>query len=183
MADGREPTEVITVDREEFPACEEGEGGLTASQMPIVMNMRHTLKRYSKFLIVGFANAVVDLVVLNALLLVAPTRSAFALFVYNTAAVLCALINSYVWNRRWTFADAASGSRRERVLFFVQAGINVAVNDLVVVWLSTYLVFSHAIPLFVSSNLSKGLAMLISSTFSYLCMRLFVFRSDRGTRP
>lgn len=183
MSVGREGREAITVDQEEFPVYEEGEHRLNASQLPVVLSMRHTLKRYTKFLIVGCANAIVDLVVLNALILVAPTRSPFALSIYNTAAVLCALVNSYVWNRRWTFADATNGSRRERTLFFVQAGINVAVNDLVVVWLSTYLVFSHAVPLFVSSNLSKGLAMLISSTFSYACLRLFVFRSDRPARP
>lgn len=158
----------------------EGERRLAAEQLPVTISMRHTFKRYTKFLIVGCANAVVDLVVLNALILVAPTRSAVVLSVYNTAAVLCAVLNSYVWNRRWTFADATTGSRRERVLFFIQAAINVAVNDIVVVWLSTYLVFSHSFPIFVSSNISKGLAMLISSSFSYVCMRMFVFRGTRS---
>ncbi|WDM02778.1 GtrA family protein [Alicyclobacillus cycloheptanicus] len=147
--------------------------------MPVSYGIRHTFKRYTKFLIVGGANAVVDLVVLNALILIAPTRHAATLSIYNTVAVICAILNSYVWNRRWTFADASEGTRREKVLFVVQAVVNIIVNDIVVVWLSEYLVFSRSVPLFVSSNASKALAMLISSSFSYVCMRAFVFRGRR----
>lgn len=143
----------------------------------IMVIFRRSVKRYTKFLMVGVLNAVVDLAVLNGLLAIDPTTKAHMLVLYNTIAVICAIINSYVWNRRWTFADRASGNFREQCWFFVQALLNLFLNDLIVVWLSTYLIFSHSVPLFISSNAAKALAMLLSSSMSYAFMRVFVFRA------
>ncbi|QQE80752.1 GtrA family protein [Alicyclobacillus sp. SO9] len=140
---------------------------------------RHSIKRYTKFLLVGAANAFVDLLVLNVLMLLTPNATAVEILVYNTIAVMCAIANSYFWNRRWTFADTTDGSVRERLLFFFQALINIGLNDVIVVLLSTYLIFSKSVPVFVSSNAAKGLAMFLSSSVSYLFMRLFVFRSSK----
>jgi putative flippase GtrA len=150
---------------------------LHSTGLSFIVIVRRSMKRYTKFLTVGMLNAFVDLVVLNGLLVVSPTTVGRTLMWYNTVAVVCAIINSYVWNRRWTFADKADGSRREQVWFFVQALLNLALNDLIVVWLSTYLIFSHSVPLFVSSNAAKALAMLLSSSMSYAFMRIFVFRA------
>lgn len=150
---------------------------LQLTGLSIMVVVRRSVKRYTKFLMVGLVNALVDLIVLNGLLMIAPSTVGVTLMWYNTIAVICAIVNSYIWNRRWTFADKADGSLREQVWFFVQAMLNLALNDLTMVWLSTYLIFSHSIPLFVSSNAAKGLAMLLSSSMSYGFMRVFVFRA------
>lgn len=157
-------------------------GGLlvvATDQLQIMVWMGRSAKRYTKFIVVGAMNAVVDLGVLNGLLLVSPTKSTPLLFIYNTIAVVCAILNSYFWNRRWTFADSSDGSLRERGLFIAQAIVNIGINDIIVVWLSSYLVFSRSMPFFVSSNASKGLAMFLSSSISYVFMRLLVFRGRR----
>jgi putative flippase GtrA len=145
----------------------------------LAMRIGRSLKRYTKFMIVGVMNAFVDLFVLNMLLLVSPVRTEFYLFLFNTVAVGMAIVNSYFWNRKWTFADRSDGSARERKLFFIQALANIALNDLIVVWLSSYLIFAKSVPVFISSNASKGIAMFLSSTLSYFIMRLFVFRTYR----
>ena len=137
--------------------------------------LKRDISRYGKFLVVGTINAAVDLFVLNAFVLLMPTKSSLMLFVYNTIAVLCAIVNSYVWNRRWTFADTARGGRRESALFWLQGLFNVAVNDVVVVGMSRYLVLGRDVPLIVGSNLAKALAMFISSSLSYLFMRVVIF--------
>lgn len=156
-----------------------GRLAVLADELHIVTSMGRSAKRYTKFIVVGAMNAVADLAVLNGLLLLSPTKSTFLLFVYNTVAVVCAIVNSYFWNRHWTFADSSDGSAREKKLFIVQALLNLAINDLIVVWLSAYLVFSRSLPFFLSSNASKGLAMFLSSSISYVLMRLFVFRGRR----
>jgi len=147
-----------------------------ASEVRYHAYIRHSVKRYTKFVLVGLSNATVDLVVLNALMLLTPRATARELLIYNTVAVICAIANSYFWNCRWTFADSSNGSLRQRVSFFIQALVNLGLNDAIVVLLATYLVFSKSIPVFVSSNVAKGLAMFLSSSISYLLMRLFVFR-------
>ncbi len=139
--------------------------------------IRHSVKRYTKFLIIGTMNALVDVFVLDGLLWILPTRTAWTLSVYNTIAVIAALVNSYVWNKRWTFGDVATGSPKERLFFFLQAVLNLILNDVIVVWVSSYLVFSKSVPFFISSNAAKVIAMISSSSVSYLCMRWFVFRT------
>ena len=89
------------------------------------------LGQYLRFVLVGLTNAVVDLAVLNLLLILYPTNDRLGLLAYNTVAVAAAILNSYVWNARWTFRATATGSRRERTLFAAQALVNVAVNNLV----------------------------------------------------
>ncbi|MCL6444095.1 MAG: GtrA family protein [Alicyclobacillus sp.] len=132
-------------------------------------------------MVVGLANAAVDLLVLNGLLLMHVTRSPWLLSLYNTVAVICAILNSYIWNRRWTFADTSDGSMRERFAFVVQAVLNIVLNDVILVWLSSYLVFAKSVPLFISSNAAKGLAMFLASSVSFIMMRLFVFRRKSGS--
>jgi len=153
---------------------------LESSTYATVMRVGKQMKQFTKFLVVGTSNAVVDLVVLNMLILLLPTHSVRALLLYNTIAVICAIYNSYIWNKRWTFARMSDGSRSERVRFLAQAAVNIALNDVVVGWLSTYLRVSRAVPWMVSSNAAKGLAMLLSSIASYFFMRLIVFRKSLG---
>lgn len=136
------------------------------------------LKRYSKFLIVGTVNAGVDLGVLNILIALAPAKSAATLTFYNTIAVVLAIVTSYILNRRFTFSDLSTGSTRERILFFMQGVVNVFLNDLTMVGLSTYLLNHKSLSLFLGSNVGKALAMLVSSTASYLFMRYLVFRKS-----
>lgn len=128
---------------------------------------------------VGASNAFVDLFVLNALILLIPTRSTKALLFYNTVAVICAILNSYIWNKRFTFAHMSDGSRGEQVRFLGQAAVNLVLNDVIVVGLSGYLRVAKSVPWMLSSNAAKGLAMLVSSIASYLFMRMLVFKKNQ----
>lgn len=143
--------------------------------------------RVGRFAAVGASNAVVDVAVFNLLLLLDPTRSPAALVAFNTCAVLAAIANSYVWNSRWTFRDrplAKFGRRwKQRLLFLVQAGINVALNDLTLVLLSAVASW-FGLRSVLATNGAKLLAMLAASAVSYLLMHHFVFprrRPDSGT--
>jgi putative flippase GtrA len=136
--------------------------------------------RYLRFLVVGALNAVVDLTVLNLLMWAHPTRIPWQLTVYNTIAVACAIVNSYLWNQRWTFRDVAAGTSREFGLYTLQALINVVINDAVLTAAAACLEGVRGLSPFWSSNLAKAAAMFLSSSVSYLCMRLFVFRRTKG---
>lgn len=137
------------------------------------------LRRYGAFLLIGLMNAVVDIVVLDGLIWIVHSKTQLALLVYNTVAVIAAITNSYIWNRRVTFRDVSTGSRRERLLFILQGILNLVLNDVIVVAVSSYFVFSKSVPFFISSNAAKVFAMVTSSVISFLCMRLFVFRGSK----
>jgi len=136
--------------------------------------------RYLRFLAVGMSNAVVDVGVFNGCLLLSPSKSSFSVLLYNSIAVICAIINSYIWNRRWTFRDVSKGTNKERGLFALQGVLNIVLNNLILYWLSLYLILVREIPFFISSNVAKGIAMMLASSISFVFMRFFVFRGRSG---
>ncbi|CAM3838933.1 GtrA family protein [Alicyclobacillus pomorum] len=143
---------------------------------------RASWKRYVKFLVVGGMNAVVDLFVLNVLLFLSTPKTALELTLCNSIAVACAIANSYLWNRRWTFKDATDGSLRQRCLFLLQALVNIAINDAVVILFTRELDSMNFASPVVESNVAKAAAMLVSSSVSYWFMSVLVFRL-RPARP
>ena len=132
--------------------------------------------RYLKFMLVGVINAVVDLLVLNLCLLINPTKSPGLLVLYNTIAVISAIATSYELNRRWTFSDRSKNPRKEQHLFFAQGILNVLLNNSAMVFISRIL-YSIDMPFIISSNLSKVIAMAISSGVSYVILRNFVYHA------
>lgn len=61
-----------------------------------------------RFGVVGIVNTVVDLSVLNILIFLFHTGETGTMFaVFKTVAFVCAVLNSYLLNRSWTFRRAA----------------------------------------------------------------------------
>jgi putative flippase GtrA len=142
--------------------------------------------QYLKFCAVGLTNAVIDLGVLNGLLLLRPTDSTIDLLAYNTVAVCLAILNSYIWNTRWTFRGQAVHTRREWALFVAQALLNIATNDLVLAGLTGLLAPSDGFSELLVNNAAKLGAMVAASTLSFLLLRGVVFRpggTDRRQAP
>lgn len=128
------------------------------------------------FATVGVLNAVVDVAVLNLLLAVwPPGRDSFLLTFENSLAVALAIVNSYIWNTRWTFAAQADGSLRQAVLFVAQSLLNIAINDGALLLMNGFLGRIHLQPAWISVNLSKGVAMAFASSTSFVVMRGYVF--------
>ena len=132
-------------------------------------------RQYARFLMVGVSNAVVDLAVLNALLWADPTRNPLTLVAYNTLAVALAILNSYLWNTRWTFRAEATHTQRERLLFIGQAIINILVNNLVLLGATALLPPTLGGAFLIWSNVAKLAAMIVASTLSFLLLRAVVF--------
>ncbi len=140
------------------------------------------LSQYTSFVLIGLGNAVVDLFVLNLLLYIHPTTSSVVLVLDNTIAVTLAIVNSYIWNVRWTFRRSATGSNSERLMFAAQAIVNITLNN------AALLLAAHVLPLpvgqraILANNLAKLGAMALSSTVSFLLLRLVVFRGRAQSR-
>lgn len=137
---------------------------------------RHIAGQYLRFCVVGLSNALVDLGALNLLLLARPTRSEISLIGYNTVAVALAILNSYLWNTRWTFQGEATKSPRERALFIGQAILNIAINNIVLLVMTGVFPSSTGEWSLFTANLAKLAAMVVASTMSFLLLRAIVFR-------
>jgi putative flippase GtrA len=145
---------------------------------------RTTLKkgsiRFSKFTVVGFFNALVDIGTLNLFLWLASTRDPAVLALYNGVALVLANVNSYVWNTRWTFRTRAKRrDLRQRILFTVQALFNLSVsNTLFFVLVHPILLYTD-VPAYLAGNVAKIISVVVASTISFFVLRYLVFSRKR----
>lgn len=137
---------------------------------------RPVIAQYLQFALVGVSNAVVDLGVLNLLLALHPTRAVPLLLLDNTLAVALAILNSYLWNTRWTFRGGVTHQTMQRVLFVAQALLNIVINNVVLIAVTGVLPPSLSLSTLVLNNVAKIAAMFAASTTSFLLLRLVVFR-------
>ncbi len=135
------------------------------------------LAQYARFLVVGAGNAIVDLGLLNLLLLLHPAGDDVTLVVDNTIAVAGALLNSYLWNPRWTFRSQVAHAPRQRVLFVAQGLLNLLISNLVLLAVVEVLPPVPSIWYGIANNGAKLVAMVAASTTSFVLLRTFVFRA------
>ena len=136
--------------------------------------------RFSKFTIVGFSNAVVDIGTLNLFLWLASTRDPSVLALYNGVALLLANANSYVWNTRWTFRSRAKRNDfRQRALFALQVLINMVISN-GLFWIMIRPVLIHTeVPAYLAGNVAKIISVVVASTIGFFFMRYVVFTRRR----
>jgi putative flippase GtrA len=136
--------------------------------------------RFSKFTVVGFSNAVVDIGTLNLFLWFASTRDPSVLALYNGVALVLANTNSYFWNTRWTFRGRAKRrDARQRILFTLQALFNICIsNGLFFVLIRPVLVYTE-VPAYLAGNTAKLISVVVASTLSFFLLRYLVFSRSR----
>lgn len=141
--------------------------------------LRRGSLRFSKFTVVGLMNASVDIGVLNLFLLLAHTRDPSVLAVYNGVALVLANVNSYLWNTRWTFKGRASHNARQRVLFALQALINISVSNTLFWALIRPVLIYTDVPAYLAGNVAKIISIVVASMLSFFMMRYVVFSRKR----
>lgn len=80
---------------------------LVDSPTPFPKRRKSHIVQIFRFGVVGIINTVVDLSVLNILIFLTHTGQTGTMFaVFKTVAFACAVLNSYLMNRSWTFRRA-----------------------------------------------------------------------------
>ncbi|RUS45965.1 GtrA family protein [Cohnella sp. AR92] len=129
---------------------------------------RGKIKQAAKFATVGAMNTAVDFVVFAVLVYGVDAVTALA----QTISYLCGFLNSYLWNRKWTFRSEKRASAKE-------IGQFAAVNA-----------FSFLLSMAVLLGLEKGLgwnplagklaSIVASLAVNYAGSKLWVFRETKS---
>lgn len=87
----------------------------------------------AKFAATGFMNAAIDFGILNLLIYLSGISVGFGYIVFKSASFLVANVNSYVWNRLWTFKKEGAeiiphNLRREYAQFFIVSMVGIIIN-------------------------------------------------------
>lgn len=146
----------------------------SASQLPKSI-FKH---QFTQFLLVGALNAIIDLGFLNIALYLWPTTNQNLLILFNTIAYLLAILNSYIWNSRFAFRRQARKDLREKSYFLIQAVVSLIISNTVFLGGIYVLTFSD-LSFWLVQNLSKLVAMITPSIFSFIFMKYFVFRKTK----
>ena len=95
------------------------------------------LFQLAKFVLVGASNTFIDLGILILLLTIFNISAGLLYSIFNALSFTCSVINSYFWNKFWTFEKKETGVKvKEFGKFFLIAGtgflVNVGIASLVV---------------------------------------------------
>ncbi len=132
------------------------------------------LKQLVQFGLVGGLNTIIDLLVLNALLLLFPTTSTLTLLTYNALAFSVGAVNSFLLNKYWTFANRQRTTLKELSRYTIAALCGIAWSTLVL-WLASIVLRPLAVNPTLWVNAAKIVSIGSTALLSYVGMRLWVF--------
>lgn len=127
-----------------------------------------------KFVLVGFSNTAIDFGVLNLLMWQTGIYKGKFIILFNVAAFIIAIINSYSWNKLWTFKSKNTNVKKEFIQFITIAIIGSIINTSIVYGIATYAPPIIAKELLV--NLAKVLATIVSLVWNFLGYKFIVFK-------
>lgn len=132
----------------------------------------------AKFALVGFSNAAIDFAVINLLMWQTEINKGLMIILFNTIAFCVAVVNSYLWNKLWTFQSEdkteSKNVQSEFIQFIVIALVGVAINNSIVYGVSTFVSSTLAPQLWV--NVAKVFATFASMTWDFLGYKFIVFK-------
>jgi len=140
--------------------------------------------QFIRFSIVGGLNTSLDLLILNALLWLFPTTSTILILLFNSLAYSLGAVNSFLFNKYWTFAHQQRIKWSEVRRFAVTTLLGIGCND-TLIWSANNLFHPLISNRSLWMNASKIVAIAGTVFVSYLGMRLWVFanRSQQKDAP
>lgn len=135
------------------------------------------IRQIFKFLIVGASGTIIDLGILNALMWATGIFDGPFYAVFKGLSFIVAVVNSYIWNKFWTFRQKdASKAGKEFIKFFMVASGGLAIN----VSIASAVVMLWDPPPGISpliwANFGAVLAVFGAATWDFLGYKFLVFR-------
>lgn len=131
--------------------------------------------QFAKYGLVGILNTLLDFGILNLLSYLTKIYQGGWLILFNFFAFFIANINSYFWNKYWTFSKEDKGKTQEFTKFFVVSLIGYGLNSLAL-WAVT--TSSPMLDLSVAQweNIGKLLGTVFSLIWNFIGYKIFVFK-------
>ncbi|OGZ46594.1 MAG: hypothetical protein A3J54_00960 [Candidatus Ryanbacteria bacterium RIFCSPHIGHO2_02_FULL_45_13b] len=135
------------------------------------------LKQLGRFGIVGLMNFCVDTGIVYTLqyytgISLSDPRILYLFIASGTVAI----VNSYFWQRTWTFGEKAPPSTKEFVGFLLVTLLSISINSGVAFWAGTFLLRLDIIAGSRVLGASKVIATAVSLFWNFFGYKLFVFR-------
>ena len=139
---------------------------------------RKSVIQFSKFCVVGVLNTAIDFGVLNLLMYFFGIFKGPEIVIFNIAAFTFASINSYAFNKFWTFKDKAVEVKKTSKQFFQYMAVSIVgitINTAIVYFITTIPPLFELSPA-LWANVAKLAATAISLMWNFIGYKFFVFK-------
>ncbi|OHA13615.1 MAG: hypothetical protein A2909_00755 [Candidatus Tagabacteria bacterium RIFCSPLOWO2_01_FULL_39_11] len=132
--------------------------------------------QFSKFFVVGFLNFSIDFGILNLGSILTGVYSGKWLIPINLISSTVAIINSFLWNRYWTFSRKGKPVFREVLVFVGVTLVGTVLNTIIVYGTTTFIPLYDGLTPALLENAAKVLASAITLAWNFVGYRLIVFK-------
>lgn len=140
------------------------------------------LYRIAKFILVGALNTFVDLGILNAFILFYDVAEGTPLAIFKGLSFTVAVVNSYFWNKFWTFKSKEGDRKKEFIQFLVVSVIGLFVNVGTVVVLVNVIGAPGDIAPTLWVNIAALSATAASLAWNFIGYKFWVFKVDSSQK-
>lgn len=134
------------------------------------------LLQFAKFGAIGALNTLLDLGILNVLIFISGIAAGYWYSLFKAASFIIANVNSYFWNKYWTFGASEKASVKEFSRFvavsLIGFGINVGTASLLVNVIGPLAGISPER----WANIGALAAVVISLIWNFIGYKFFVFK-------
>lgn len=131
----------------------------------------------SKFGLIGVANTVVDLGIYNLFIYMSDVSSGYMIAVFKSFSVLAAIVNSYVWNKFWSFEKKEVRNLGEEFTQFLMVSL---VGLLLNVGITAFVVNVIGAPAGIAdktwANIGGLTASILVLTWNFIGYKFLVFK-------
>ncbi len=133
----------------------------------------------AKFGIIGVTNFIVDLGIFSLLIWITHVSSGTSILLFKTASVSVAIINSYIWNKFWSFEEKRTDEaviRRQFFQFIAVSVVGLVLNAGITYSFITFAGGFLDVTPELWATISSAIASVAVLSWNFIGYKFFVFR-------
>jgi len=134
------------------------------------------LLQLAKFSAIGGLNTVLDLGILNILIIMSGIATGYGYSLFKGISFIAANINSYFWNKHWTFGASNEANLKEFGQFVAVSAVGFIINISTASIVVNVIGAPQNISLERWGNIGAVSAVLISLIWNFVGYKFFVFK-------